>query len=1353
MLIHLRTWRSLVPCLLSLSIVACGGGGGGGGPTPPDAGPVPAEDAAKLLVAIQDAPGSDLTELWMTVTDVVVATADDFIVVFPPDGAMDAERRVNLLDGEEQLNLIVALEVPPGTYTGVAVTFDGMFARKGDQVVGVLPDSGDLVVEFNPGETLALEAGGLTTVLLDFGFEVGLVSTSPGVLMLDAVLDGEAVDKDLVTPVDEFGGTVVSVDASNNTLVVELTALQTSGESVAVGQVDLLFNEDTQLSNGTRGSDGLRTLASGDQIEVEGVLQGESIRAIDLEVKAETAEEDLDDDGIGDRSQFPDHDTDIDNDGIPNASDLDDDGDGQVDHEDLDNDNDGLLDPVDQDDDGDGLDDSVDLDDDGDGVQDSEEEDNDNDGVPDESDPDDDNDGIEDSTDTDDDGDGLDDVSDNCPGSSNPLQEDADGDGLGDICDPDFLNAAPESPPEPVTQPPPPEPVTQPEPVSPPPEPVTQPPPPEPVTQPEPVSPPPEPVTQPPPPEPVTQPPPPEPVTQPEPVSPPPEPVTQPEPEARPAVRIDDVHVWALSPHDVAVRFDTDRRAKATVLYGQDSFGAEASGGGYETYHVFYLRDLKPNKNYTCKIQVMARDGRSKTSSVYNVRTDDYSNYRVRDRRPRLVVRPDQLSNLRSRSRGSHDDVWKEVVMGANSLVRDKFRDTFEGAASHHNPDAMALAVAFLVTGDRSYADTLEGYANYLISLDRDLDDVARKRLAVVALAYDTLYDELNSSDRKRLRDGLENMFVSVFESQNFDEEGVEGHTVEEQGMLMWAALALYDKDDSRSKSRFELLWHEFQYTFLPPKRYFLGVDGGSANGWFYATHSREFPYLLALMALDNASDRGPSIVRGERIWLEPFANWLLYGLRGDYSFFRKNDNSPQFGFRQKHYLIARFVAGQFANRNAQWLADFIETHNDAFFDRVHLAYDLLVLNRDVKPARPQLPTSSWFRRVGVVMMRESWEDEAVVAQFNSSERYTGGHQHLDDLSFALYYKGGLALDGGVYDSFGTPHHEHYYQRTIAHNSITVTDPGEIYCRTFGAGHDGCSRQAMLPNDGGQIMPSISRKFITRPRHLDDLLNEDAPFRRGGIPIYEDTEEYTYSLGRGAPSYNDDKVKVVDRHFLFLKSVAGLKHPVMVVFDHLDVRDASFRKAYHLHGPSQINVDGSVASVNGVNMSTGARGVLFQKTLLPKGAKFKRVTSGDVYKVDSSRYPPRGGENAPFAELEESRLEISAPDSRRQEQFLHVLYATDRGDSNPASSLVSADGMYGAAVRDWIVLFAPKELSMDSTAYTAKRDAAHLLFGLRDHRSYDVFLDGRHVLTLESSKEGSLRFDLDRGGKVRIEGR
>ncbi len=173
---------------------------------------------------------------------------------------------------------------------------------------------------------------------------------------------------------------------------------------------------------------------------------------------ANPAQNDEDDDGIGDLCEVPDPIMDQDADGfedandncpeIPNPDQADTDGDGIGDACDMDQDRDGDNVPDDQDNcpdepnsgqtdsDGDGIGDACDDDDDTDGVDDvddncplissSNQSDTDGDGIGDVCD--------------DSDGDGIFDDADNCPMISNAAQEDADGDGRGDVCDDDDDN-------------------------------------------------------------------------------------------------------------------------------------------------------------------------------------------------------------------------------------------------------------------------------------------------------------------------------------------------------------------------------------------------------------------------------------------------------------------------------------------------------------------------------------------------------------------------------------------------------------------------------------------------------------------------------------------------------------------------------------------------------------------------------------------------------------------------------------------------------------------------------------------------------------------------------------------------
>jgi heparin/heparan-sulfate lyase len=341
-----------------------------------------------------------------------------------------------------------------------------------------------------------------------------------------------------------------------------------------------------------------------------------------------------------------------------------------------------------------------------------------------------------------------------------------------------------------------------------------------------------------------------------------------------------------------------------------------------------------------------------------------------------------------------------------------------------------------------------------------------------------------------------------------------------------------------------------------------------------------------------------------------------------------------------------------------------------------------------------------------------------------------------------------------MYDEFGSAHHRNYYRRTLAHNSITVFDPDERFCNPIGDGNFDCTGPARLANDGGQRIQEIVPGFDYIPRNVDDLVHPQTPFDRGGVVIYEDTTEYTYALGRGGPSYQSAKVAVADRHFLWLKSVRDLRHPLVVVFDNVEGKDRDHVKAYHLHARNTVSVAGTTITATNENRITGEEGVLYDTVLLPRNPRITVRTGDAVFRVDGDVYAPeeRADETtASILELERSRVEVCPPTQNLVDQFLNVLYVTDAGGENrPSSSLVNAQGMYGLAVKDWIVLFAPRELSREGTTYSASGPASHLLIGMKDDVEFDILVDGNLRVTTRSSSEGTLRFDLSSGGDVEV---
>ena len=107
-----------------------------------------------------------------------------------------------------------------------------------------------------------------------------------------------------------------------------------------------------------------------------------------------------------------------------------------------------------------------------------------------------------------------------------------------------------------------------------------------------------------------------------------------------------------------------------------------------------------------------------------------------------------------------------------------------------------------------------------------------------------------------------------------------------------------------------------------------------------------------------------------------------------------------------------------------------------------------------VPKAPTDLPKSIHYRHIGTVIFNTSLVDanEGVTVAMHSG-RYFAGHQHPDQNSFVIHaYGEKLAIDGGYYDWYGSPHFKGYSMTALAHNTLLVDGQGQAVCK---AGADG----------------------------------------------------------------------------------------------------------------------------------------------------------------------------------------------------------------------------------------------------------------------------------------------------------
>jgi len=383
---------------------------------------------------------------------------------------------------------------------------------------------------------------------------------------------------------------------------------------------------------------------------------------------------------------------------------------------------------------------------------------------------------------------------------------------------------------------------------------------------------------------------------------------------------------------------------------------------------------------------------------------------------------------------------------------------------------------------------------------------------------------------------------------------------------------------------------------------------------------------------------------------------------------------------------------------------------------------------------------------------------------------YLYGHQHQDEGSFIIHRKGNLIIDSGYYAHYwstdGGSHASNYFHRSIAHNTVHVYNPNEIFYWTAGG--------AVVLNEGGQVMPSSAPTYAQA--------TTDPTFRPGKILRYETNDAYTYALADLATAYDQEAISAsrnkpfqpnklthITREFIFLRP------DFFVVFDRVGSVNPNFTKVWNVHFQAEPTIQGSgvqrrgnaeagiwdyagasIARVTDPSPSYG-QGSLFLKSLLPKNRTMRKIggnnRSHDGYAywaggIDANgKYDPTKGANyywgewSPGSEGEEAkvvnhtigwgRIEVEATTPALEDLFLHVLYPCDASvQSMPDTRLIETGNMVGAEiVNDRVILFGRAEgVDIDSVTYSlAPGDTASLqtICNLASSAVYRVFRAGR----------------------------
>ncbi len=551
-----------------------------------------------------------------------------------------------------------------------------------------------------------------------------------------------------------------------------------------------------------------------------------------------------------------------------------------------------------------------------------------------------------------------------------------------------------------------------------------------------------------------------------------------------------------------------------------------------------------------------------------------------------------------------------------------------------------------------------------------------------LALAYDWLYDQWTDAQRAQLLakviDGCDYL-VEVIRKERLSPYNVYLYNAPFQA-LMACSLAVYG-DDPRVEPVMRFTYDLWKHRVLPVWRQIMGNNGGWHEGGEYVG-----------IGIGQAIYQVPAMWRsatGEDLFAtEPgiagFLDFLVYRTRPDGTHFRWGDGS----FHDR--LVPDRVPLAIELRHAA-------------------AYSLGGCPKRIEPtswpwgpfpdqslcdpkATEGLPLTAYFDGIGMVVARSDWTPDATFVTFKAGDNYWS-HVHLDQGAFTIYKGGALAIDSGLYGpSYGSDHHMNYAYQTIAHNTVTVTDPED----TLPAPSKEKPRR--IANDGGQRRIGSGWGVEAAPLDLAEWSAKHDTYQTGKveqlfdrdgliIAVADVTPAYTNSAsGEGTFSHRTRRVERFWRTFAYDRV-----DDVVVVFDQVTSTKASFRKRWLLHSIDEPRVTptGFSVEVPAQNRTGRSGSRLEAKVLLPKGAAINAIGGpGLDFFVEDRNYDENGavwasvrkrGANGP--EPGAWRIEVSPTRGAKDDSFLIVLLPTPRGVTPPHRvRLLEADGRVGCEI-------------------------------------------------------------------------
>src|ERR1051326_7590202 len=196
----------------------------------------------------------------------------------------------------------------------------------------------------------------------------------------------------------------------------------------------------------------------------------------------------------------------------------------------------------------------------------------------------------------------------------------------------------------------------------------------------------------------------------------------------------------------------------------------------------------------------------------------------------------------------------------------------------------------------------------------------------------------------------------------------------------------------------------------------------------------------------------------------------------------------------------------------------------------------------------------------------------------------TSGHTNTSIRAHSRSYRAGSL----------SKHENQYTRQTIAHNTLTITAPSDVYPTTFDTWDElGNLIELAPPNDGGQrrIGTLYNQHFpqLSSPPNLGGWMQNWDYYHTGKMIGFASTANYTYSAVDITAAYNNKysatipnatnrtyRVQKAVRHMLFVPR--GMS-AYIIIFDEVISTNASFVKRWILHSVNQPTINANTFQI------------------------------------------------------------------------------------------------------------------------------------------------------------------------------